>query len=230
MVGIEALLRNTKATEPFHIIEPFVRLFEINDTEEILNVISAALTELLDVNYDASNDRELSQQCERYTRWKQAVETSGLKSLGVGERPGFQSFKARLVEARDKTFRTSCTKFFAKKTAAATSTPATTASTFRRSDRIKGIRPSELTSKLKNTTNNVTPISFIDAGICELTNTSVLTQMIYSVSKPKPRVKTIHAFTGEKFLKDKKVNSREMYVQKKQKMLRPLIQDVCPSA
>ncbi|KAF9910908.1 hypothetical protein BX616_010753 [Lobosporangium transversale] len=113
MISKAEFLRNTKATEPYHIIEPFVRLFGIKDTEEFLSVISAALTELLDVNYD-NNDQELYQQCKRYARWKQVVES--------------------------KTFRTSCTKFFAKKTAAATSTPATTANTFRRSDRIKEIQ------------------------------------------------------------------------------------------
>ncbi|KAF8950963.1 hypothetical protein BGZ46_004227, partial [Entomortierella lignicola] len=74
MISKAEFLSNTKAAEPYHIIEPFVRLFEIKDTEEFLSAISTALTELLHIDHDANSDQELSQQSKRYTKWKQVVE------------------------------------------------------------------------------------------------------------------------------------------------------------
>ncbi|KAF9999588.1 hypothetical protein BGZ79_006779, partial [Entomortierella chlamydospora] len=91
MISKAEFLRDTKASEPYHIIERFTQVFEIKNVEEFIYAISTALEELIAIAYNANNGPEQSQQYERYTRWKEVVKTA--------------------------TFRAACAKFLSKKAA-----------------------------------------------------------------------------------------------------------------
>ncbi|KAF9151004.1 hypothetical protein BGX20_005537, partial [Mortierella sp. AD010] len=100
MTSKAEFLRDTKASEPYHIIERFTQVFEIKSVEELIRAFSTALEELIATTYNTKNDCGQSQQHKRYTRWKEVVETT--------------------------TFRAACAKLFSKKVAAEASAFETT--------------------------------------------------------------------------------------------------------